>query len=138
MQNDNTAIAQPSATRKRYRGWIYICMHGPEDDVWGLTVCDDFVSACLYLTRQPDGDILCIAPDEGAKARRYLEGCAPWMKIRTQKRTGNLVSDIAKSTGCSRTFARDIVVAKLEEYGGAGWYIHQNKHHVAEAFGAPI
>ena len=81
MRNEPTTVAHESATappRKRYRSWLYLAMHGPENHVWGLTVCTDYRMACLILSGQDHGDILIVSPDEGARVRQFLSTGKPW------------------------------------------------------------
>ena len=149
MQEDNYPIALPGATsttpqreRRRFRGWIYVAMHGPENDVRGLTVCTDYARACIVLGGWPnaEGDILLIAPGEGARVRAFMAGGAsPFSLDRIQVCTENAAAEVARAARCSPQHARDVIGAVLaEDPGSAGWQLYRHRRAVADAYGAPV
>ena len=149
MQENNYPIALPCATsatpkhkRRRFRGWIYVAMHGPENDVRGLTVCTDYARACMALGgwRDDEGDILLIAPGEGARVRTFIAGGAsPFSTQRINVCTENAAAEISRSARCSAQHARDVIGRVLAEYpDSAGWHLYRHRSAVADAYGAPL
>ena len=61
MQNPNTT-EKPSRATARFRGQLYMALHGPPDAIRGVTVCVDYTTACLALADAQAGDIWLVSP----------------------------------------------------------------------------
>ena len=129
MQAQYTTIPPPGATRARFRGWLYMAQHGPDDAIRGATVCVDYLMACLALAGWPEGDVWLVAPDEGKPLRRYLAGSPAPLGCAMRRETENIVAKVARVAAVSKTTALLAVEAVLRDRGGVGWtlYVARNR-----------
>ena len=110
----------PQTTPRRYRGWLYVALHGPMHEVRAATIATDWLSACLVLADEADGDIAFCAPGEGAPLRHCLAGGPAPLPVRMQRLPVNLVTRISELAKVSRPTARAAVHEALRKASGAG------------------
>ena len=121
MQNQHITIAPPGATRARFRGRLYLALHGPCNAIRGASICVDYAMACLALAGWPEGDIWLVAPDQGGPLRKYLAGAAAPLRCPMARHPENIIAEVSRAAGVSRSTALLAVEAALRDRGGVGW-----------------
>ena len=111
---------KPNRATARFRGKLYMALHGPPDAVRGVTVCVDFAMACLALAGAQDGDILLVSRHEGAPLRAYLAGSRPPLACAMRAEPENIITEVARVVGVSVDTARRAVEGALRDHGGIG------------------
>ena len=130
MRKDRNTIAPPGATRARFRGRLFLAQHGPDHAIRGASICVDYAMACLALAGWPEGDIWTVAPNEGAPLRKFLAGGAAPLKCRMVRHPSNIVSEVSRAAGVSRSTALLAVEAALRDRGGVGWALYAARDRI--------
>ena len=89
-------MSAPRTTARRFRGWLYLATHGPDDSVRAVTVATSWSAACAALAGWPDGDIVFVAPGDGRSLRKYLADGPPPLSVPMQRIDVNPVTLIAE------------------------------------------
>ena len=110
----------PRTTPRRFRGWLYLATHGPDDSVRAVTVATSWSAACAALAGWPDGDIVFVAPGDGRSLRKYLADGPPPLSVPMQRIDVNPVTLIAERARCSKPTARTVLARVLADHGGSG------------------
>ena len=118
MQHPFTKSHPRKATR--FRGWLYMAQHGPDEAIRGLTVCVDYAMACLALAGAADGDIWLVGPNEGKPLRRYLAGSPPPLACPMARHPLNIVAEVSRAAAVSKSTALLAVEAVLRDRAGVG------------------
>lgn len=126
IPNDGT-----NATRPRYRGWLYIAQHGPDEAIRGLAVCVDYASACLSLAGVDRGDIWLVHPDEGEPLRKYLAGGPPPLRCPMRAHPDQIIAYAARVAGVSKATCRLAVEDIFEDRGGVGAKLYAGRGAVS-------
>ena len=120
MMQSQFTIKKPSRATARFRGKLYMALHGPPDAIRGVTVCVDFAMACVALAGAQDGDILLVSRHEGAPLRRFLAGGAAPLRCPMRVESENIFAAVVRATGVSKATALLAVAAVIRDHGGVG------------------
>lgn len=120
MTGERYEKTAPGATRSRYRGRLYVALHGPGHAIRGVTVATDFAMACLFLAGEAEGSIMAVPPNEGGPLRKFLAGGPAPLRCPMQARPGRLIAEVARAASVSRRTAQRAVEAVLQDRGGIG------------------
>ena len=128
MQQPFTKSEPRKATR--FRGQLYMAQHGPDEAIRGLTVCVDYAMACLVLAGAADGDIWLVAPDEGAPLRAYLAGGAAPLRCPMACYPENIIAEVSRTVGVSKSTALLAVASILQDRGGVGASLYGARNRI--------
>ena len=129
MQNPSTT-EKPSRATARFRGWLYVAQHGPAEAIRGLTVCVDYAMACLVLAGAADGDIWLVAPNEGVPLRKYLAGGAAPLRCSMACYPENIIAEVSRTVGVSKSTALLAVASILQDRGGVGASLYGARNRI--------
>lgn len=133
MRDQPNPIAQHGAISKRpYRGRLYVALHGPGNNVQGISLCTTFLDACFWLAGWPKGSILIAEPGEGAPLRAYLADGPPPFPCEMQAHPESIVAEVRRVTDVSRSTARDAVLECMRDHAGVGWQLYSREQEGAK------
>lgn len=129
MPNRSTT-EKPNPARPRFRGRLYLALHGPDHAIRGVTVAVDFAMACAALAGWPAGDVIAVPPDEGGPLRRYLAGASPPLACPMVAHPENIVAEVSRTVGVSTWTAREAVESVIRDRGGVGAALYRARNSV--------
>ena len=129
---NNSELRAPTQRAPRYRGRLFIALHGNEDAIRGIAVCKDWLTACMALSQVSEGDIDVLLPSEGGELRRYFEGGEPTDPVPMFRYRETATETVARLAQCTEQYAGRIMRKKLACSTGIGGEIFRTLESIRQ------